>query len=56
MEHEGKTRRTDRRKLLLDAIKLIGISGRDRFPNYQGIFQLQPDYRSNSIQFIYLQT
>jgi hypothetical protein len=29
MEHEGKTIKTDGRKLLLDALKLIGISERD---------------------------
>jgi CCR4-NOT transcriptional regulation complex NOT5 subunit len=43
MEHEGKTIETERRKFLLDALKLIVISGRDRVPNYRGIFQLEPD-------------
>jgi hypothetical protein len=37
-EHEGKTIKTDGRQLLLDALKRFGISGRDRIPNYQGIF------------------
>jgi hypothetical protein len=31
---------TDGRKLLLDMLNHIGISGRDRVPNYRGIFQL----------------
>jgi hypothetical protein len=31
------------RKLLLDALKLVGISGRDGILNYRGIFQLGPD-------------
>jgi hypothetical protein len=31
-------------KLLLNALKLIGISGCDRVPHYRGIFQLGPDY------------
>jgi hypothetical protein len=35
MEHEGKTIKTYGRKLLLDALKLIGIGGCDRVPNYQ---------------------
>jgi hypothetical protein len=39
----GKTIETDGRKLLLDKIKLIGISGHDIVPNYLGIFQLGPD-------------
>jgi hypothetical protein len=43
MEHEGRTIETDGCKLLLDALKLIGIGGRDRVPNYRGIFQLGPD-------------
>jgi hypothetical protein len=34
-EHEGKN---DKSKLLLDALKLFGISGRNRIPNYRGIF------------------
>jgi hypothetical protein len=38
-----KSIKTEGRKLLLDALKLIGISGRDRVPNYRGIFQLGPD-------------
>jgi hypothetical protein len=38
-----KTIKTDGRKLLLDALKLIGISGRNKVPNYRGIFQLGPD-------------
>jgi hypothetical protein len=42
MEHKGKSDRNGR-KLLLDALKLIGISGRDTIPNYRGIFQLGPD-------------
>jgi hypothetical protein len=42
-EHEGKMTETDRCKLLLDALKLIGISGRDRVPDYRGVFQLGPD-------------
>jgi hypothetical protein len=32
-----KTIKTDGRKLLLDALKLIGISGRNRVPDYRGI-------------------
>jgi hypothetical protein len=39
MEHKGK----DDKKLLLDALKLIGISRTDVVPNYRGIFQLGPD-------------
>jgi hypothetical protein len=40
-EHEGKKQlRKDGRKLLLDALKLVGIGRRDRIPNYQGEFQL----------------
>jgi hypothetical protein len=35
--------KTDGRKLLLDVLKLFGIGGRDRVPNYRGIFQLGPD-------------
>jgi hypothetical protein len=38
-----KTIKTDGCKLLLDALKLFGISGCDRIPNYRGIFQLGPD-------------
>jgi hypothetical protein len=38
-----KTIKTDGRKLLLDVLKLFGISGCDRIPNYLGIFQLGPD-------------
>jgi hypothetical protein len=34
---------TDGRKLLLVALKLAGINGRDRVPNYRGIFQIEPD-------------
>jgi hypothetical protein len=34
-EHEGKTIKTDGRKLLLDALKLFGIGGCDRIPNYR---------------------
>jgi hypothetical protein len=37
-----KTIKTDGHKYLLDALKLVGISGRDRIPNYRGIFQLGP--------------
>jgi hypothetical protein len=40
---KGKTTKTGGRKLLLDALKLIGISGCDRVPYYRGIFQLGPD-------------
>jgi hypothetical protein len=43
MEHEEKKMKTGGRKLLHDALKLIGISGRDRVPNYRGIFHLGPD-------------
>jgi hypothetical protein len=44
MEHEGGEKvKSDEHKLLLDALKLIGISGSDRIPNYQSIFQLGPD-------------
>jgi hypothetical protein len=38
-----KTIKTNRCKLLLDALKLIGISGCDRVPYYRGIFELGPD-------------
>jgi hypothetical protein len=38
-----KTIKIDGRKFLLDALKLIGISGRSGVPNYRGIFQLGPD-------------
>jgi hypothetical protein len=34
--------KTDGHKLLLDAHKLIGVSGRDGVPCYRGIFQLGP--------------
>jgi hypothetical protein len=37
-EQEGKTIKTEGRKLLLDALKLFDISGCDRIPNYPGIF------------------
>jgi hypothetical protein len=33
-----KTIKTDGRKLLLDALKLVAISGPDRILNYGGIF------------------
>jgi hypothetical protein len=42
-KHEGKTTEADRRKLLLNALKLVGINGRDKFPDYRGAFQLGPD-------------
>jgi hypothetical protein len=42
-EHEENTIKTGC-KLLLDALKLTGISRRDVIPNYRGIFQLGPDY------------
>jgi hypothetical protein len=32
--------KTDGSKILIDAFKVITINGRDRFPNYRGIFQL----------------
>jgi hypothetical protein len=38
-----ETVRTDGRKLVLDALKLTGISGIDGVPYYRGIFQLGPD-------------
>jgi hypothetical protein len=38
-----KTIKTDGRKLLLDALELIGISGSTGVPNYWGIFQLGSD-------------
>jgi hypothetical protein len=40
---KGKTIETDECKLLLDALKLVGISRRDRIQNYLGIFQFGPD-------------
>jgi hypothetical protein len=43
MEYEGKNDTTDWRKFLQDALKLIGISGRDKVPNCRGKFQLEPD-------------
>jgi hypothetical protein len=43
MEYEGKNVKTDGRKLLLDELKLIGIIGCNRVPNYRGIFHLGPD-------------
>jgi hypothetical protein len=39
MEHEGKTIETEGHKFLLDALMIAGIGGRDRIPNYRGIFQ-----------------
>jgi hypothetical protein len=42
MEHEGKYDKNGR-KILLDPLKVIGISGRDGVPNYRGIFQIGPD-------------
>jgi hypothetical protein len=36
----GKTIETDGRKLQLDELELLGISGRDKVPNYRGIFLL----------------
>jgi hypothetical protein len=33
MEHKRKTTKTDGRKLLLDALKLIGISRSNEIPN-----------------------
>jgi hypothetical protein len=38
-----KTIKTNGCKLLLDALKLIGISGCDKVPYYRGIFQPGPD-------------
>jgi hypothetical protein len=38
-----ETIKRDGRKLLLDTLKLVGISRCDRIPNYRGIFQLGPD-------------
>jgi hypothetical protein len=32
-----KTTKTDGRKLLVDALKITGISGRDRVPYFRGI-------------------
>jgi hypothetical protein len=44
MEREGtETIETDGRKLLLDALKFVGIGRCDRIPNYPCIFQLGPD-------------
>jgi hypothetical protein len=43
-EHEEENDK-NRRKLLLDALKLTGISRSDTVPNYRGIFQAGPDYR-----------
>jgi hypothetical protein len=34
---------SDGRKILLDALKHIGISGHDRIPKYRGTFQLGLD-------------
>jgi hypothetical protein len=42
-EYEEKNDTTERRKLLLDALKFVGISGCDRAPNYQGVLQFGPD-------------
>jgi hypothetical protein len=42
-EHREEDDKTDGHKLLLDALKLIGISGCDRVLCYRGIFQLGPD-------------
>jgi hypothetical protein len=42
-EYDGKTIKTDGRKLLRDALKFVGISRRDKVPNYLGIFLLGPD-------------
>jgi hypothetical protein len=41
----GKVIETEERKLLLDALKLVGIGRRDNIPNYRGTFQPGPDYR-----------
>jgi hypothetical protein len=38
-----KTIKTEGRKLLLDALKLIGISESNGGPNYRGIFQVAHD-------------
>jgi hypothetical protein len=38
-----KTIKTNGYKLLLDALKLTGISGCNRVPYYRGIFQPGPD-------------
>jgi hypothetical protein len=44
MEHKvKKTIKTDGRKFLLDALKLMGISRSDRVPHYRGIFQFGPE-------------
>jgi hypothetical protein len=47
-QHEGKVIKTDGRKLLLDALKLIGISG---MSGIIGVFQLGPD--CTEVQYIY---
>jgi hypothetical protein len=41
-EHEGNPDR-NRRKLLLDALKLLVIGRLNRIPNFRGMFQLGPD-------------
>jgi hypothetical protein len=43
VEHEEKNDRTDGHKLLLDALRFIGISECDIIPYYRGILQLGPE-------------
>jgi hypothetical protein len=43
MNRKEKTIETEGGKLLLEALKLVGIGRRDRTPNYRGVFQLGPD-------------
>jgi hypothetical protein len=42
-EHDGKNDTNRRAKLSLDALKLVGVGGHDRIPNYRRIFQLGRD-------------
>jgi hypothetical protein len=38
----GKTAQKDRRKFLLDALKLVGIGRRDGIPKYRAVLKLGP--------------
>jgi hypothetical protein len=40
---KARTIETEGNKLLLDAMKFIGIGRLDKIPNYLSIFQLGPD-------------
>jgi hypothetical protein len=52
MEYVGKKIKTDGRKFLLDVLKLIGVSGRDRFPNYVNLFINMNNNNNNILHFL----